>query len=75
MMLRLMKLMVMTMLSKGRAPTNSQTLGAASCSREKYKRVETAVQWLSQGLSAKQTSEEVLKTCPLKLSPRNKKRL
>ena len=62
MMLRLMKVMVMTMLSKGRAPTNSQTLGAASCSREKYKRVET-VQWLSQGLSAKQTSEEVLKAC------------
>ena len=41
MMLRLMKVMVMTMLSKGRAPTNSQTLGAASCSREKYKRVDT----------------------------------
>ena len=67
MMLRLMKVMVMTMLSKGRAPTNSQTLGAASCSREKYKRVET-VQWLSQGLSAEQTSEEVLKTFHLKLS-------
>ena len=68
MMLRLMKVMVMTMLSKGRAPTNSQTLGAAaSCSREKYKRVET-VQWLSQGLSAKQTSEERLKTGHLKLS-------
>ena len=62
----------MTMLSKGRAPTNSQTLGAASCSREKYKRVET-LQWLSQGLSAKQTSEEVLKTFHLKLSLRNKK--
>ena len=67
MMLRLMKVMVMTMLSKGQAPTNSQTLGAASCSRKKYKRVDTvAVTRIKCKTNIRRSAENMLLATELK---------